>query len=542
MANKFIDDRLTTGANDGSSPANAFRSLLDCELGTVAAGDRVKFVAGSGPYRAATNQNSALRVNGTDISFDAATKQIRSAGTSLLAYNNAGAIVRVSGSALNNRQFTVVSATATVIQLASSNTVYNEAAGARIRVVDITSSNSSGNRAYTFDPGRAGGAGNPIIWDLGFGAERVEISAGLELSNPAYRWVNSARNPREWYCLMADGSNPSLNKPESGVVNGVFMCASATNTSRIRGTVGSLSFDGQYGFGDNDSLGFSTVYVRARQDPQNSMRWKMEFGQLHTNYYQVWANHDYVGGIWSFGNGSANSTVDGACLQPRAANLRWFAPLLEYADGHGFEPQAASVTYHFEQAISYMCGHRFCSSSNQANITINMLNCLDYGSHLFMVFGASAPSTQVVNARGCMGVANEAGSIDKKSASAILNESFNLFYPDMTDPNGDLSNGSEANWPLTAASDLPSRMPTSVRNKNDLIDPLFENASEFGFEKCNFTLRKDSPARGRGQFNEPLRAFFRDFAGQPFYRTYNIGPFQDHGDRPIIAGAKSAIA
>lgn len=75
------------------------------------------------------------------------------------------------------------------------------------------------------------------------------------LVSATYAWTASGSGTNEYYVRTAAGGDPSLADPTS--TGGVFINGdSATN-----GTVGSLSA-GEWDYGDNDTLGYSTVYVR----------------------------------------------------------------------------------------------------------------------------------------------------------------------------------------------------------------------------------------------------------------------------------------
>lgn len=78
------------------------------------------------------------------------------------------------------------------------------------------------------------------------------------IRNATYKWTASGSGTNEYYCEIAAGGDPSISEPTSVLVNG----ASATE-----GTLGSLS-NNEWAYGDNDTLGYSTVYVRDdTQDP-----------------------------------------------------------------------------------------------------------------------------------------------------------------------------------------------------------------------------------------------------------------------------------
>ncbi len=84
----------------------------------------------------------------------------------------------------------------------------------------------------------------------------------VEIDNPitdidfvylgTYKWFESTSGFDEWYCALSDGSDPSITEPN------IFYERSTRLTS---GIVGSLE-RGEWAFGDNDSLGFNTIYVR----------------------------------------------------------------------------------------------------------------------------------------------------------------------------------------------------------------------------------------------------------------------------------------
>jgi hypothetical protein len=76
----------------------------------------------------------------------------------------------------------------------------------------------------------------------------------LSLVNATYRWVLSGSGTTEYYCQTAAGGNPSLTEAKCATTDGTF-------NLDTNGTLGSLTA-GQWDWGDNDALGYSTVYVR----------------------------------------------------------------------------------------------------------------------------------------------------------------------------------------------------------------------------------------------------------------------------------------
>jgi hypothetical protein len=78
--------------------------------------------------------------------------------------------------------------------------------------------------------------------------------AWLSLVSATYRWTASGSGTNEYYCEAAAGGDPSLTEAKCCSLNGAFTLA--TN-----GTLGSLNAS-EWDWGDNDSLGYNTVYVR----------------------------------------------------------------------------------------------------------------------------------------------------------------------------------------------------------------------------------------------------------------------------------------
>ena len=74
----------------------------------------------------------------------------------------------------------------------------------------------------------------------------------ISIRNALYKWTASGGGTNEYYCELAGGGDPSLEDPFLVQIDG----ADATE-----GTVGSLNA-GEWDYGDGDTLGYNTVYVR----------------------------------------------------------------------------------------------------------------------------------------------------------------------------------------------------------------------------------------------------------------------------------------
>ena len=146
---------------------------------------------------------------------------------------------------------------------------------------------------------------------------------------------------------------------------------------------------------------------------------------------------------------------------------------------------------------------------------MEIYNCVDYGSHLFLLIGTG--STGTITVRNCISAHNEAGVIDKKSAVATLIEDHNIWWPRFGASGAALGYINTANWPTTAASDYPPSAATTISTQagNEAagaVDPLFISPSSTSVRVSDFKVHANSVARYSG-----IPVFFsRDIAGRRF--------------------------
>ena len=495
---RYIDNRLTTGANNGTTPADAYRSLEAFRAGSGAGTvDIVSFVAGSGPYReVASTVKSGIR---TDISFDAATKTITTVGGNFTTNGfQTGDIIRVMGSSSNDKQLTVGTVGTTTMTVNSTNTLTTEAAGASINIASAT----RGSNLAVLDPGGNGSAARPRRWQF----NGCEISAGLPLNAAnGYIWTASPAKSGEWYVTRLDGSNPSLVPVFSGTQNGEFVC-DAADLGPDMGTVGALSATAPWGWGDGDSLGYSTLYVKADVNPESL---NIVACQLSSCITTSWEYHSWEGGVFSYANKIAGMT-SGMAIRNGGAQQWWGKRnVVKYCTFHGFE----GGKFYLESNLTYFTGHRGYAHSGSSAMEI--YNCVDYGSHLFLLIGTG--STGTITVRNCISAHNEAGVIDKKSAVATLIEDHNIWWPRFGASGAALGYINTANWPTTAASDYPPSAATTISTQagNEAagaVDPLFISPSSTSVRVSDFKVHANSVARYSG-----IPVFFsRDIAGRRF--------------------------
>jgi hypothetical protein len=123
------------------------------------------------------------------------------------------------------------------------------------------------NRPGTYFVGKAPGAGRLIPFSYNVeqsyfleftnGIMRVIKDGGLvlrPLSDSDWKWTASGSGTSEYYLTTSADADPAFPQPAS---DEVFF----SSTTATVGVIGSLSA-GEWAWGDNDSLGFSTIYVR----------------------------------------------------------------------------------------------------------------------------------------------------------------------------------------------------------------------------------------------------------------------------------------
>lgn len=78
------------------------------------------------------------------------------------------------------------------------------------------------------------------------------ITTPTPLSVPTYQWTESVAVSGEYYLEISGGGDPSITEPDQ---------VHSGSTTLAVGTVGSLAVE-EWDWGDNDTLGYSTVYVK----------------------------------------------------------------------------------------------------------------------------------------------------------------------------------------------------------------------------------------------------------------------------------------
>lgn len=323
------------------------------------------------------------------------------------------------------------------------------------------------------------------------------IDGSIDLNGAAYKWTQSAANPLEYYIEAAAGGDPSISTVTCGTIAGKFQEASAEESTYQLGTVGSLA-DGFMGYGDNDTLGYSTVYARYDSAALDSIEVRVS-QQTHiwdSNFTNPTIN-DLVMQYASTSNirlraGSGTATLS-RCV---------FKFCSSATGGNAVEVSAANDTV-INHCISYFAGHRAynASAATSGDITVN--GCVDVKGHIFAIVHASYAGTLTI--RNCIGYLAPAGVIDTAAnATFTFVENNNCWYPTLSSETSlEYPDGADNIWTTTAATDFPPSADTGIASFVALVtagavDPLFVHVDLLDYSACNFALQDASPIKAAG--------------------------------------------
>ncbi|MBT8046639.1 MAG: hypothetical protein KJN67_05700 [Pontiella sp.] len=337
-----------------------------------------------------------------------------------------------------------------------------------------------------------GTATAPIKWflngDIG-SSSGVIVRAGDDLNEKTgAEWILSSSGTNEYYFTVS-GLDPSLSEVKSATVNNYFRLASAGESARERGSAGSLSANLEWAWGDNDTLGFSTFYIKC--DSGTPADLEIIVSQRFFVLDQNKRNHQFYDADFRYGN---EATV----RSRHSVGHFWqfFNPFIAFANNNGFMVQADGSLEIFNPRGAW-CGHRFVSVQSTADCEVAVYGGVERGAHLSARIDA-ATLTGSVNFYNFIGADQEAGAYEADSSAVLMNSKNCCWYPRMLAAGGALGYLGTANWPRTDISDIPSYMDTTESDQANLTDPLFKTSTEGYLKPSDFELKQSSPLKGRG--------------------------------------------
>ncbi len=281
-----------------------------------------------------------------------------------------------------------------------------------------------------------------------------------------YEWHQStATGKTDWYYLTATGSaNPALTQIRSAIVNGSWS-AESTNL-----THGGFTLFGRYntdnwGWGDYDSLGFSTLYVKTSGNINTIGVW---ISQVNYCVYQATNKVSLIFNDGKFfgGNGSSGSVAQ--IYSPAIFNRSLF----ENADGQCILVKDGSSGSAVYSSIFKNCGHRgVYADDTVASFIVNSNTFINV--HLMLLIRENDVS-RTVTFKNNSSSNLLAGAIQKDVATPTLTESNNQFYIDPQTTHGGhalaFTTGTRY-WTTTGTTDLPASTATTLSTS---VDPVID--------------------------------------------------------------------
>ena len=169
--------------------------------------------------------------------------------------------MRADGVAANKEAATSADAASTAMSMSTHNSETFSAGD--VIVLSTAGGVYRGTSGAVMTPPSNGASGNQIVYrrDPADSTKPI-ISSAADLTDTAtYRWTASGSGTNEYYCELLAGGNPGLTDPNELYMDKVRL---------DKGTLGLLA-DHEWEYGDNDTLGYSTVYIAdATGDPDTS--------------------------------------------------------------------------------------------------------------------------------------------------------------------------------------------------------------------------------------------------------------------------------
>ena len=152
----------------------------------------------------------------------------------------------------------------------------------------------------------------------------VTLTPYRSIRETAFKWTKSGSGTSEYYLELSGGGNPGVYDPSSVYANSVALAA---------GTAGSLTA-GTWDWADNDSLGYSTVYIRLADstDPDTKTAGYVEA------WYTLTINGPFEAGPYQVFSGTGTVTFGGLT---QTGYAEWFGAVGDYNGTTGTDNTAA---------------------------------------------------------------------------------------------------------------------------------------------------------------------------------------------------------
>jgi hypothetical protein len=349
------------------------------------------------------------------------------------------------------------------------------------------------------------------------------ICGDTNLNTATYAWhlstwdhdSNPATPADTYYLTLANGSAPFGDGATVGtymtsaIVNGWWNSANSTNLTPVGFTLTGHWLSNNWAYGDYDSLGYQTFYVRYEngEDPTG----KNPIYGVITQVPRAFRNN--AGSSWNIWNLNMSGSYANVLDSAGTGVTNIYNSVLGGADGaavhFGGTGNGSGIYYSLIQH-----GHRGIYIDGDVDVTA--MNNTFVGNHLAVWDNHN--SNHVLVFKNNLTYANVAGGIYKTYAASTLDESNNLFNLDSVTTHSGAAIGyqSPTTWGTTASSDIPASTNTQTACPTACgTDPLVTSSS-------NFILLPSSLAINAGT-NLGLTS---DINGNPIIGLPDIGAYE----------------
>lgn len=385
----------------------------------------------------------------------------------------------------------------------------------------------------TFNGLKQGSLNNNNVWQQWAGKAQGRLLSAVNVNlDSTYAWQPSSQEG-VFYLTLANGSNPSITV-QTATVDGYYRGISVAGANKKLEQLGATAANGdapvvgaleagEFGYGDADSLGYSTFYFRPADGIATSHEVMISTA---INYVNIALNHQTFKGLHIlYGNQDAFVCRARATIENCVIGLAEFATLVASSSSSILTVRNCLMTQ----------SHR--SVSVTAAATVDVANCVFHNSHLGL---RNTSNAATITLKNTLVLGSESGGIEQTVAftSGSLTETNNCYYTRLNDSVNKLSYIS-GNWVITDATDIPPYFNTTVAigvgdNSNKyqraLPDPKVSAYSTHNWEDCDFHLTSASPCVDAGT---PISGLTLDFDGVAydtstpvigFYQTVVPGP------------------
>lgn len=335
----------------------------------------------------------------------------------------------------------------------------DETAWATVGKVNGSSFNSGDNIYFNrgdewrnenyLDPPSSGTSGNLITFGAyGTGADPI-INGSELLTSASYKWTASGSGTNEYYLEASGGGDPGLSEVKLLVLDEVWL---------NKDTLGSLA-DHTWNWGDNDTLGYSTVYIRDDTGDPDGSGVVIDGGQLDACLYNYGSDYIRVEniqliksnhrGIWVAGTatdwelGSLTIThcrTDGVWLGDDLDTWSFSSLTINNCGGSGIEYHAAdnctidscnitnngrNTTDQYACAITGECNTVTISNNTTSN---NTSNTTGYSHEIYVYAGTG---TATIYGNDCSANLSGNAIYIKGSANVYKNKGYNCRHAGM---------------------------------------------------------------------------------------------------------------